>query len=214
MERIGRLPMEIPRREVYRYMGYKNGNRPDAEADKIIEECIRELENTAAPSAVYRIDPLIWEEDHEDHMTLSGIDVRSSYLAKNLRRCKESVLVAATLSASVDVLLRRYSKLEITKALALQAASAAFIEAYLDAIEEEILKTLEPKGLSLRPRFSPGFGDFGTSYQEAVLQALQAGKLLGICQAQDSEMMIPSKSVTAVIGICAKGDESVPMPEA
>ncbi len=209
MERIGKLQVEIPRREVCRYMGYKNGQKPDAEAEKIIEACIRELERTAAPSAVYRIDPLIWEADGDDHMTISGIDVKSSYLAGNLRGCKETVLVAATLSASVDVLLRRYSKLEITKALALQAASAALIESYLDAIEEEILGKLKERGLSLRPRFSPGFGDFGTSYQAAVLDALQAGKLLGICQASDSEMMIPSKSVTAVIGICRNGDEAV-----
>ena len=210
MERIGNLPIEIPRREVYRYMGYKNGETPDEEAGRIIEDCIRILQETAVCSGIYRRDPLLRDGERPENMVIAGgIDVSSKSLEQNLRRCNETILVAATLSAGVDVLLRRYSGLDVMRALTLQAASAAMIEAYLDALEENLLASLSKEGLALRPRFSPGFGDFGTEYQGKVLDALQAGKLLGIRQALDSDMMIPSKSVTALMGVCKMGDTRV-----
>ena len=58
----------------------------------------------------------------------------------------------------------------------------------------------ERKGLYLRPRFSPGYGDFPLSCQEGLLNGLQAGKRIGITLTEGS-LMMPSKSVTAVIGI-------------
>ena len=62
---------------------------------------------------------------------------------------------------------------------------------------------MKKKGLYLRPRFSPGYGDFSLSCQRAVLDALDAGKHLGI-KLTDSFLMMPSKSVTAVIGVSQK----------
>ena len=85
----------------------------------------------------------------------------------------------------------------------LQAASAAMIEEYCDQVCEGLKKEYEEKGLYLRPRFSPGYGDFSLSCQSAVLDALDAGKHLGI-KLTDSFLMMPSKSVTAVIGVSQK----------
>jgi hypothetical protein len=102
----------------------------------------------------------------------------------------------------VDLLLHRYAKLQVAKSLLMQATAAAYIEAYLDEIQRVIEKRIEPEGLTLRPRFSPGFADVGTEYEPAFLRAINAEKQLGITLAKDSNMMVPSKSVTAVMGIC------------
>jgi len=51
-----------------------------------------------------------------------------------------------------------------------------------------------------RPRFSPGFGDFGLEHQKAILDLVNAERLLGIT-VNKSYMMSPMKSVTAIMGI-------------
>ena len=56
------------------------------------------------------------------------------------------------------------------------------------------------KGLYLRPRFSPGYGDFPLSAQKEILDGLEAGKRIGITLTE-GYLMMPSKSVTAVIGV-------------
>ena len=49
-------------------------------------------------------------------------------------------------------------------------------------------------------RFSPGYGDFDLKYQKDILEYLDANKKIGI-SLTDSLMMIPTKSITAIIGI-------------
>ena len=200
MERIGALPIEINEREIYRYTGYRGNVLPEERVRDLIRKCIAELEKTAVMQAVYRRDPLVFEDP--SHFTLADFPVESVQLGKNLEGCTESILIAATLSTSVDLLLHRYVKLDLTRAVILQACSAAMIEAYLNAFEKKLDEELAPEGLMRHPRYSPGFGDFTLAYQKPLLDSLNATKLIGITQAADSEMMLPSKSVTAVIGIC------------
>ena len=51
----------------------------------------------------------------------------------------------------------------------------------------------------LRPRFSPGYGDFDIRYQKSIMRMLDCAKNIGLTMT-DSYMMTPTKSVTAVIG--------------
>ena len=56
------------------------------------------------------------------------------------------------------------------------------------------------EGLYLRPRFSPGYGDLPLSCQPDFCRVLEAEKTVGITLTE-SFLMMPSKSVTAVIGV-------------
>ena len=69
---------------------------------------------------------------------------------------------------------------------------------------EEIRRMLGP-GWGLRPRFSPGYGDFPLEYQRELLGVLDAAKRIGLTLT-DSLLMAPSKSVTAVIGVYEAAD--------
>ena len=88
----------------------------------------------------------------------------------------------------------------MARAVVMQAAAAALIEEVCDRNFESWRKEYEEKGLYLRPRFSPGYGDFPLSVQKDLLGGLEAGKRLGITLTEGG-LMMPSKSVTAVIGI-------------
>ena len=91
----------------------------------------------------------------------------------------------------------------------MQAASAAAIEAYCNEENERLREAARKEGYYLRPRFSPGYGDFDLSFQRQMFEALKAQKTVGITLTE-SLMMLPSKSVTAVIGMGREETHCVP----
>ncbi len=183
--------------ETYRYLGYK-GKEPDDNVRKMAEECLAELEETASPRYAAREFALSFFDD--DGVDCHVFKTRSGNLRKNLEGCASVILFAATLGAGVDHLIRRYSKLQVSKAVTMQAAATAMIEDYCDEINEAMKRYYEEKGLYLRPRFSPGYGDFALECQPELLKSIDASKRAGITLT-DSLLMAPSKSVSAVIGV-------------
>ncbi len=182
--------------ETLRYLGYKN-QAADPAVMELIEGCWDDLERAASPKSFCREYGLTVIGKHID----AGVfQTDSRSLARNLKGCERVILLAASLGASVDVLIQRYSKLQMSRAVVLQAAAAACLEDYCDAVNEKLKEDYLKKGLYLRPRFSPGYGDFSLECQKAILQSLEAAKRVGITLT-DSLLMAPSKSVTAVIGV-------------
>ena len=184
-------------KEILRYLGY---GRHEAKEHVLvlIEACVRELERAAVPKSIYKEYPLSFYG--EEGIDCCAFQTCSKALKKNLKDCQSVLLFGATLGTGVDLLLHRYNRLQMSKAVVLQAAAAAMLEDYCDQMNEELEKKYEEKGLYLRPRFSPGYGDFSLECQPALLGCLEAGKRIGITLT-DSLLMAPSKSVTAVIGI-------------
>ena len=187
--------------EVLRYLGCKGQPVPE-NVELLIEECKRELEQCAVPRAVWREFPL---ELVGDEIRIGTITARSRSLGRNLKDCTGVLLFAATLGSQVDVMLHRYGKLQMSKAVVFQAASVALLEEFCDEKNRELKEEYEKQGLYLRPRFSPGYGDFDICYQEPVVRMLNCAKTIGLTLT-DSFMMTPTKSVTAVIGISTQKD--------
>lgn len=184
--------------EILRYLGHRNQVVPDS-VRQLIEECKAELERSAQPRSIWRSYPLtITDID----IQFAGVTTDSKNLAYNLRGCEEILLFGATLGSQVDILLQRYGKLQVSKAVILQATSVAMLETYCDQINEELRQQYLAQGRYLRPRFSPGYGDFPLTCQPHIAAALELSKRIGITLT-DSLLMAPSKSVTAVIGISA-----------
>ena len=113
------------------------------------------------------------------------------------------MLFAGTLGIGIDRFLAKYGRLSPARALWFQAIGAAGIEALCDAFCEELPQLLAEDGqpARIRPRYSPGFGDFGLEYQPFIFSALDCQKNLGLTLT-DSLLMSPTKSVTALVGIC------------
>lgn len=188
--------MERNIRETLRYLGYKN-QTADPAVMKLAEGCWDDLERAASPRSFYREYELALEGECID----AGVFRTESHsLARNLKDCGKVILLAASLGTAVDMLIQRYSKLQMSRAVVLQAAAAACLEDYCDAVNEKLKEDYGKMGLYLRPRFSPGYGDFPLECQKAILESLEASKRVGITLT-DSFLMAPSKSVTAVIGV-------------
>ena len=92
----------------------------------------------------------------------------------------------------------------------LQAIGAERIEALCDVFCEKIRLDAESAGLFPRPRFSPGYGDFPLELQKDIFRVLDCSRKIGLTL-NESLLMSPSKSVTAVIGLgpCAGTDHPI-----
>ena len=110
------------------------------------------------------------------------------------------ILFAATIGEGADLLARKYGRINVAKAVVMQAAAAAMIETFCDEENEKLRAEAAEKGLYLRPRFSPGYGDFSLNHQRDFARVLEMQKTVGITLTE-SLLMLPSKSVTAVIGV-------------
>ena len=178
-------------REILRYAGCKGEQN---EITPLLTECV----NEAVMSLSYRVCfcelPVSISGDVCDFGVFT---FSSSDLAKNLQGCKKAVVFAATVGAPLDRLIAKYSRLSPSKALMLQAIGAERIEALCDTFCSDLEKQY---GISLKPRFSPGYGDLPLSSQSDIFAALDCSKRIGLTL-NNSLLMSPTKSVTAFVGI-------------
>ena len=183
-------------KEAVRYLGYGR-NTADERTRMMIKDAFSEVEEAAGPKSICRIFDM--EQDSDGRIMIGNISIESHSLSRNLRGCVKVVLFGATLGPGVDQLIRRTSLTDMSHAVIQQACAATILEEYCDKKQLELGDELEGEGLYLRPRFSPGYGDFDIHYQKPLMQMLDCAKTIGLTMT-DSYMMTPSKSVTAVIG--------------
>ena len=188
--------MEKCFQEAVRYLGY--GKNPVDEAtSRLVEKGFLELEKVSALRSVFRIFEM--NRIDEEKVAIGTLQISSKSLARNLNHCEKAVLFGATLGTGVDRLIARTSLTDMANAVVLQACAAAMLEEFCDEKQFEIGEELEKEGLYLRPRFSPGYGDFDIGFQKSFMQMLDCAKAIGLTMTE-SFMMTPTKSVTAVIG--------------
>ncbi len=187
--------------EILRYMGYPAGYAPDDALRKTIKEKSEILIKTANPKCIYQIFDI---ECAENGVALINSDIilLGTSIKEHLKNSKKCVIMAATLGHEVDKLIRRTQVSSVSDALTLDACATTYIEAFCDKIEGEI----KEKYGSCNFRFSPGYGDFPIYLQKDILVLLSAEKKIGL-YVNSSDMLTPSKSVTAVVGLVDKCEQ-------
>jgi hypothetical protein len=191
------LGVTIPVSEVRRYMGFRGPVDNSPETDAMISKAVSALEKDCNPKYVSKAFPVKVEGFS---VSFADICIESRALARNLAGCTECILFAATAGTACDMLVKRASVTSSAYASCCQAAGAAAIEAYCDLINDTIRNEYEATGLYARPRFSPGYGDLSLSHQKDWFRLLDITKKTGI-ELTDSLLMVPTKSVTAIIGL-------------
>ncbi len=171
-----------------------NSKTQDEKLLALADEAIENVEKTAVPKTLCRVFDCVVGEDT---IEVEGYVFKSRRLAENLRGCKRVALFGATLGIQCDRTINLALKDNLSLAIALQAAAAQKIEEVCDELEEELKKQY---GENLRQRYSPGYFDLDISEQKKVFALLELTKRIGITLTQTCEML-PSKSVTAFIGI-------------
>ncbi len=179
--------------EALRYLGMR-GAEADGETLRVLEEARAEAEQALTPAVRYTEAEIV---RGGEELRLSCIRTNSEDLKRNLFGCERAVLFCATVGLGIDRLLVKYGRTHSLKCALLQAIGAAYAESLCDRFCGDLQKKY--KGYYLRPRFSCGYGDFPLSAQREFFQALSPEKI-GVTL-NDSLLMSPSKSVTAVVGM-------------
>lgn len=193
-------------REIFRYLGYK-GREPDPEVRNAVRECTEQVIKLLEPREVHRCFPAVWDGDE---IRIESMVIRSNALRKNLSGCSEVCLMAATIGPGPDRLAARFTAAgQVSRALMVQAAGAQLIESWCDRISEEIRKEASERGFYPRPRFSPGYGDLSIARQEDMFRILNVRNRIGVALTE-SLLMLPTKSVTAIVGLSETDAHCVP----
>ena len=157
-----------------------------------VDECLAVLRANMRCRYAYARMPVAVEGDVCD---FGFMQVQSRALGRNLDGCAEAYIFAVTLGAQVDRLLMRLAAVSQSDRFITDALASSAAESLCECVSRQLAA-----GLRCRPRFSPGYGDFSINFQPLVLDRLNAGSYLGITLT-DALMMVPSKSITAVMGI-------------
>lgn len=185
----------IDRNEALRYLGYRGGALPDG-AEAAVERCERLLMNVAKPRAVWRQFGLM----PDGTLVGTGFRPAGEDIRAHLAGCDRVILMAATLGAEVEALLRRTQVTNLADAVTLDACASAAVENVCDNLCADIATELAP--LYLTERFSPGYGDLPLSQQRELFCVLDVTRRIGVTLT-DSGLMLPQKSVTAILGVSA-----------
>ncbi len=187
-------PPPVNRREIARYMGCREVNE---ETDALIDRSLLLCENKLSYRICYSEYSIFIDGATCD---LGFCKAQSKDLAKCLTDCNSIILFAATLGLELDRMILRYGKSEPSVSVCLQAVGAERIEALCDAFCRETSEKYAKEGKKLRPRFSAGYGDLPLELQKNIFTVLGCDKRIGLTL-NDSLIMSPTKSVTAIIGI-------------
>lgn len=186
----------INKREAFRYMGFKKGE-PNERFLLLADRCEKMVLDAAKPKLIFKVFDILSREDKiilsNTKLCLPGHNIKN--LLKDSNRC---CVFAATLGVSVDALIRRLEVEDITLGFIADNLASALIEQVCDKAEDVIKESLD--NATLTPRFSCGYGDLPLSLQGDFLSALDAQSKIGLT-VTDTLIMMPRKSVTAVLGI-------------
>lgn len=185
----------ISKSEAARYMGIRG--EPDAAIQAILDEAEELVREKLRPSYVYRETALEFTEDGVKADCMS-IPMPGEDIKRHLEGCGKAILIAATVSAEADKLIRQAAVTNMARSLAIDCLCSAAVEQVCETAEEEIFSRINAPYRTWR--FSPGYGDLPISMQREFILALNAQRRIGLT-VTESSLLVPSKSVTAIIGI-------------
>ncbi len=176
--------------EASRYAGAKG----DEKTVELLKELYEELENIFKYKVCFIELPL---EIRSDVCDFGDFSFASSSLSKKLKGCKRALLFGATLGVEIDRYINKSGKFSVSKSLLADALGCERIESLCDAFLKDYSNRNK---IELRPRFSSGYGDLSIETQWKIFEVLDCSKKIGLSLSK-SLVMVPSKSVTAIVGI-------------
>ena len=178
--------------EILKYLGFR-GQELTEEIAAQIRRCTDEVLAAATPRLTYRHAPL------EDGAVL-GVTFAGNDIPRMLEPCEEVVLFGATLGPGVERLMMRYEVVNAADSVIMDACASTAIENICNNFESDMRRTVEAEGRYLTDRFSPGYGDLPISEQPKFFALLDMTRRVGV-SLTPTTIMVPRKSVTAIMGI-------------
>ena len=202
---IGCVAM-IDKNEVLRYLGYR-GQDIDDNMEALINICREEVVKKSNPRYIYRYFDLNNSDDgielKDTILLLEGNDIK-----KHLKGCHKCAILVVTLGLNIEREINKNEKINLTKSLILDACATTYIEEICDSVQNEIEDDVKKNKFNITSRFSPGYGDLTLSIQKDILNVMNSSSTVGVT-ATSHNILLPRKSVTAIIGISSEKQKSL-----
>jgi len=203
------LEIEIKENEVLNYLGYVAGKTEiNPEIMFLVKKMIEEAKELYTGLCIVSTQKIKLNPNNE--LTLpfaSKINFNSLTVKEKLKKNTRFIsLIAVTIGGRLEQKVEElFTRGRYTESLILDAVGSAAVENLADQLEKEMNKKAEIYGYSLTPRFSPGYGDWPLFNQREIIRAINAEEF-GIT-VNHSDMLIPRKSITAILGWSKGGSE-------
>lgn len=200
MQKIKLVSLEPPLDAILRRLGYsKHKTQADSEVLNDIRQQIIESMSYIHPIAHVEESKILIKEP--DMVALSnGLVIESVKVANILAPCRSVSLIVCTIGSDVGDIVRGYSGSgEMAKSVVWDAIGSEAVEAFAEYIHEVLRQKYTMMGYESTIRYAPGYGDLPTSVHEKLLPLMEA-ESIGIRYDAESYLLMPEKSISALIG--------------
>ncbi len=144
----------------------------------------------------------IYDYDAENFLVKSTppfkLDGKS--ITRHLCNCEKVICMAVTVGEEIEnEVTRRFNAGNYVESVLLDAAATAAVEQAADSLERAISPQFVKDGFNFKSRFSPGYGDWALDNQKNFFDITGADEI-GM-SLSSALMLMPRKSVTAIIGL-------------
>lgn len=168
---------------------------PDKDTKTMLSKCVDLVNSVISYKASYRYFDISIKDNtvyFDDELKLE-----SKNLCTCLNGCKGAFVFVATTDMALDRLINKYSQLQFAKSVVIDAIGSSAVECFCDILCRHLQSEYN---VSLRPRYSPGYGDLSILCQGDVLKVCDSERKIGVTLTQ-RHMMLPKKSVSAIVGV-------------
>ena len=174
--------------QALKYLGYQ-GQSIDIQTEKLINECLDEINHIAHFKVVYQRYPLNHHPLRLHHISLEYDDLITLF-----QDCHEVIVIGCTLGVAFERTMKKLYLINMTKATIMDAIGSSYLEACCDEYEKTIIK--EKRTF----RFCPGYGHVPLSLNRELAQLLDCSKHIGLT-IQNNDLLLPQKSMIGIIGL-------------
>ena len=135
------------------------------------------------------------ELEREAPIVPRGLSLRTTWQGRDV------IFLCGTLGAAFDAWQRKLAAMSAADAYLAQLIGLDAVEKLMDELERKAKSEVEVEGKRLMPRRSPRYGDLPLELSREIIALLDATKKIGV-SITDSNLLVPSKSVTALCEIC------------
>ena len=187
--------LKIDAAETCRYAGLKNAQNFD---EKNISDACEEALLLLDVRGIWKI----YDYDCANRIVKSEpqFEIIGASIIKHLAGCEKVACIAVTVGENIEnEVSRRFTLGNYVSSVLLDAAATAAVEQAADSLEKIIAREVSKDSYKMRWRFSPGYGDWQLDNQEKFFE-ITGAREIGMSLSA-AFMLIPRKSVTAIIGL-------------
>ena len=164
----------------------------------LLTEACTQAQLLSIPKGVWQV--YAYDQDAHTILATEPVVLTANSIIKQLAGAVEVAVMAVTIGLPLEQEVSNlFLQNQYTLGLLLDAAGTTAAEMVCDAVCSVIAQQAAQSGLAAGRRFSPGYGDWPLEVQPEVLE-LAAGATIGL-SVTDTKMLVPRKSVTAIIGL-------------